>query len=167
MNDASQPLHYFTHKRKEIGMLRSIIAFVTVIIVSNCLFAQTQTHSFNYDGVLRSYIVFLPQGYNATTNFSVVFNLHGYGDTAQNQMNYSMMNIVADTAGFMVVYPDAVNRRWNSGIFDNPNWPTPNVDDVGFINALIDTLHHQYSSAHQWYDGLAFGRSNFKLLGKL
>ena len=37
----------------------------------------------------------------------VIFNLHGYGENANSQMNYSLMNDVADTVGFIVVYPDA------------------------------------------------------------
>jgi polyhydroxybutyrate depolymerase len=60
-------------------------------------------------------------------------------------MVYANMNAVADTAGFVVVYPDAVGKRWNSGISDNPRWPTLEVDDVGFIDALIDTLQKEYS----------------------
>jgi len=69
----------------------------------------------------------------------VVFNLHGYTLDAQQQMNYSRMNMVADTAGFIVVYPNAVNPGWNCGIAGSPN-----VHDVGFFDALIDTLSCHY-----------------------
>lgn len=109
------------------------------------LMAQLQNHSFQYDGETRSYIVFLPQDYNGSVAFPVVLNLHGYNHNAEGQMEFSGMNSVADTAGFIAVYPDAIEGRWNSGIGENPSWPTPNVDDVGFIDVLIDTLFQQYN----------------------
>jgi polyhydroxybutyrate depolymerase len=33
----------------------------------------------------------------------------------------------------------------SSGIGESPFWRTPNVDDVEFINTLIDTLSDSYS----------------------
>ena len=107
-------------------------------------FAQTETGSFEFEGIRRDYIVFLPQNYDGVDKMPVVFNLHGYTLNAQQQMNYSQMNTIADTAGFIVVYPNAVNTAWNSGISDKPSAPTPDVDDIGFINALIDTLYKHY-----------------------
>ena len=98
---------------------------------------------FVHDGVMRNYVVHLPP--KSTPGMPVVLSLHGYGSSASHQMRYTNMNAVADTAGFIVVYPNAVGKRWNSGIADNPHWSTPNVDDVGFIDVLIDTLERAYS----------------------
>ena len=94
-------------------------------------------------GVLRGCLIYVPRA--AKVPAPVVFNLHGYGSYAAMQMEHSGMNAVADTAGFIVVYPNAFEHKWNSGIADNPLWPTPAVDDVGFIDALIDTLATQFS----------------------
>ena len=44
----------------------------------------------------------------------------------------------------MIAYPSG-RSNWNSGIEDNSSWPTPDVDDVGFINDLIDILSKSYS----------------------
>ena len=66
-------------------------------------------------------------------------------------MDYSQMNLVADTAGFIVVYPNADTasyppNTWNSGIYDSPIAPpNPNINDVGFLSALIDTLAKHYT----------------------
>ena len=52
---------------------------------------------------------------------------------------------VADTAGFIVAYPDGLidgtgNRYWNIG------WSfLPNTDDVAYLSVLIDTLVKNYS----------------------
>lgn len=52
------------------------------------------------------------------------------------------MNAVADTAGFLVCYPDGINSQWNSG-FQAPYYG--GVDDVGFISVLIDSLASGYN----------------------
>jgi len=44
----------------------------------------------------------------------------------------------------MIVYPSGI-PNWNSGIGDNSNYPTPDVNDVGYIDALIDNLSNSYS----------------------
>jgi len=103
---------------------------------------NVEYQSLVFQGKTRDYIVFTP--HHQSNAMPLIINLHGYGSSAEEQMAYTGMNAVADTAGFIVVYPDAVGRRWNSGIGDNPSWPTPDVDDVGFIDALIEALGERY-----------------------
>jgi len=98
---------------------------------------------FEFDGYMRDYIVYLPSGFEP--DLPLVFNLPGYDVSAQEQFDYSGMANVADTANFVLVVPSAVDKKWNSGIGTNPNWPTPNVDDVAFLSTLIDTMHERYS----------------------
>jgi len=128
-----------------ISSRRMIFVFLILLFVSqSILHAQIQTGSIDFDGRLRNYMVYLPNSYTGSTNFPLVIYLHCYGWTAQQGMNYTSLNQVADASDFIVVYPSAI-PNWNSGIGDNPSWPTPNVDDVGFINALIDTMSNRYS----------------------
>ena len=121
-----------------------ILSISILIILTNLSYAQIQTYSFNFDGDNRNYMVYLPNNYRFDTNFPLVIYLHCYGWTAQQGMDYTNLHQIADTAGFIVVYPSAI-PNWNSGINDNSDWPTPDVDDVGFINALIDTLINESS----------------------
>jgi len=119
--------------------------FIVLFFPQKVSHAQNQTGSFEFEGRTRDYIVSVPNNFRDTTNFPLVIYLHCYGWTAQQGMDYTLMNLVADTSGFIVVYPNAVDMVWNSGIGENPDWPDPDVDDVGFINALIDTLSNHYS----------------------
>lgn len=48
---------------------------------------------------------------------------------------------LADEEGFVVVYPDGINQRWNDG--RSPQWSE--VDDVGFLSALIDTMAQDWN----------------------
>jgi polyhydroxybutyrate depolymerase len=126
--------------------MRSFLFNTMLVILSSSpiiSFSQVQTGGFEFEGRMRNYLVFLPQNYDGVTKMPLVLNLHGYTLYAQQQLDYSQMNLVADTAGFVVVYPNSVTPEttWNSGIYDSPIAPAnPNINDVGFLSALIDTL---------------------------
>ncbi|MGB5289484.1 MAG: PHB depolymerase family esterase, partial [Ignavibacteriaceae bacterium] len=116
---------------------------VVILFVQPFIYAQFENGSFEFEGYTRYYKVFLPQ--NFQPNMPVVFSLHGYKLNAQQQIDYTLMHDVADTAGFIVVYPDAIYPGFNSGLIGYPGLPPlPNVNDVGFISALIDTLEARY-----------------------
>ena len=110
--------------------------------------AQLQSGSFEFEGRIRKYDVYLPQ--NFRLNMPVVLNLHGYGWNTIDHANYTKMHEYADTSGFMVVYPlgsYASNgvSGWNNGLRDHPFGRTDTTsNDVGFISALIDTLTARY-----------------------
>jgi len=117
-----------------------IFSFVCPLILR----AEIQNGSFKFDEFTRNYMVYLPTNYTGSSNFPLVICLHPYGRTAEWMMNYANMNQAADASDFIVVYPSAI-PNWNSGVADNPDYPTPDVDDVGFINALIDIMSNSYS----------------------
>jgi polyhydroxybutyrate depolymerase len=102
-----------------------------------------QTYSFMHDGNNRSYIVHLPPGYTSSNSYPLVFNFHGYTSTGAQQQAYTLMDQVADTAGFIVVYPNGIGNAWNVG-FGMGAYFT-GVDDVGFVNALLDTMIANYN----------------------
>jgi len=102
------------------------------------LFGQTEYGSFMHGGLNRGYYVYIPD--SVQINPPLVIVLHGYDDTADHLMSCTVMPQVADTAGFIACFPQADRNRWNSGI----GWPTSNADDVGFISALMDTMHANY-----------------------
>jgi len=78
--------------------------------------ASVEYGNFVFDGNERDYMVFNPENFEA--GLPLVLNLHGYTCIAQNQMDWSGMNLVADTATFIVAYPNTVAEKWNSGIVE-------------------------------------------------
>jgi len=99
------------------------------------LFAESDTLEF--EDLIRLYKVYLPQGYYRESDFPVVINLHGADVDAQFQMDWTGMNALADTMDFIVVYPEGVDNWWNAFLDGD-------VNDVGFIDALIDDLQDKY-----------------------
>lgn len=49
------------------------------------------------------------------------------------------MDAVADSGGFLVVYPDGIDRGWNDGRGINEG-----IDDVGFTREMVSKLETQY-----------------------
>lgn len=122
--------------------MKRINIIIFLLAIATGLAAQTTTGSFTYDNLLRDYILFVPSGYNASQPTPLVINMHGYTSNASQQMAYTAFNNDADTAGYIVVYPNGVNNAWNSG-FAFPY--ESGIDDVGFLSALIDTIATHYN----------------------
>ncbi len=126
--------------------MKKILLLLLCTQISFSLFAQTTNASFDYDGIERTYQYFLPPNYTAGNELPLVINLHGITSNAAQQSFYSGFTAVADTANFILCHPDGTDIVGGTGKQWNVNFPfSPNTtDDVGFINALIDTLHAQF-----------------------
>lgn len=118
--------------------------FLVCIFSLQWAFAQTTIDgSFVYDGILRTYRLYIPALYNPAEPVPLVFNLHGYGSDNIEQEFYGDFRPIADTANFIIAHPngtlDAFNQRfWNT-------FGSSAVDDVGFLSALIDTISASYT----------------------
>lgn len=103
--------------------------------------------TFEHDGVNREYILHIPASYDGSTSVPLMFNFHGFGGTASDQMAWADMRELANEYNFILVYPqgtplDGVSH-WNSALAGGDNKST--ADDFGFILALIENLSSTYS----------------------
>lgn len=103
-------------------------------------------YSLTYAGLDRSYIVHIPPGYNPSQPVALVLAFHGITLDAHEMMRISGFNAQADASGFIVVYPNASGeqRSWNGGHCCGEA-ARKNVDDVGFVRALLEELSHQFN----------------------
>jgi polyhydroxybutyrate depolymerase len=109
--------------------------------------AQSYNDTVSWQGFDRSFIVHIPSDFVSTDTVPLVFSLHGLGDVASNFESFMGMNAVADTANFIVVYPQALVDPFtnNQTAFSSYINYLTGVDDVGLVNYLIDTLATQYN----------------------
>ena len=112
-------------------------ALITLLAISTVLFSSGQEFSITHDGLIRTYRLHLPVGYNPDSLYPFVLNMHGLGSNALEQEFYTAFNDVADSAGFLVAYPNGIDETWNIS-------SVTGTDDVGFISALIDSIDYQY-----------------------
>lgn len=108
------------------------VLWTLLIPVSVAVNGQTVVDSLLTADGYRTYRIHTPPGFSTAEHLPMVLNLHGVGSNSAQQEVYSGMNDVADTARFVVVYPDGVNNSWNLGL--------GTVDEYGFFTALLDTL---------------------------
>lgn len=101
--------------------------------------ANDRRWTLTHDGRERAFFVHLPAGYDPSDRTPVVLGLHGRNSDPQQQMLVSAMNQKADAEGFIAVHPEGVGATWNGGLCCGEAM-SEDVDDVGFVRALLDRL---------------------------
>ena len=124
---------------------KTILSILILLILSNSGHCQSYiSQTLQYDGETRQYEIYIPEIYNGTVSVPLVFSFHGGSGTAAEQIGIGDLSSYADTANFIAVYPQALPDPNDGG---STNWihkdPTT-VDDVLFIDALIDALADTY-----------------------
>ena len=123
-------------------ILMSILA--TTAIISSGYSQTFISQTIQHDGLTREYSLYIPPSYDGTTNFPLLFNLHGGGGTNTAWQAASDMRPIADTADFILVYPQARPDPSDGNSF---NWipKTPGTfDDVPFFSSMIDAIASNY-----------------------
>jgi polyhydroxybutyrate depolymerase len=116
-------------------MKKTLLSIIAVLSLS---ITYSQEFTLIHDGLIRTYRLHIPPGYNPDSLYPMVINMHGLGSNAFEEEVYTAFDSVADTAGIIVVYPNGVNETWNISSLTG-------TDDVGFISDLIDTVDYQYN----------------------
>jgi polyhydroxybutyrate depolymerase len=97
-------------------------------------------------GLQRTFNVHVSSQYDKNTPIPLLIVLHGGGGTGQEMIKFTGFNAISDRENFIVVYPDGFENHWNDGRgVQRYSAQAQNVDDVGFISALIDHLSSQYN----------------------
>jgi polyhydroxybutyrate depolymerase len=126
-----------------------LLAFALVMLSSKAT-GHYVLHTWTYGGLSREYYLYVPSSYDSTKPMPFVLVLHGLGDTISNFIGINM-NLVADTGNFIFAVPQAITdptfgySAWNSGTGYLGIQLNPTVDDVGFLNAIIDSTQAYYN----------------------
>ncbi|MCW5315961.1 prolyl oligopeptidase family serine peptidase [Nostoc sp. KVJ3] len=101
----------------------------------------------NNQGKLRTYYLYTPKSYNPNQPMPLVLVFHGDDGSGHSISDVTRFNNLADQKGFIVVYPDGMNKKWS--LRGNSQGK---VDDVLFVSALIDHLKQQINiDSHKIY----------------
>ena len=125
----------------------SLILFIITFFV---LTLEAQYFNIPWENNNRTFLLRLPSQYDASVEYPLIIAMHGGTGNAFNLENQSQLSIKAEEENFIVVYPEGLPlgildiRTWNAGWCCGMASST-DIDDVGFINALIDTLLDDYS----------------------
>ena len=84
------------------------------------------------DGKSRSMLVYAPSGIEK--NRPLIIQMHGMNQDAPYQKNAAKWEPIADTARFVVVFPNGENKAWDIG----------GDKDLNFIKVIINEMYQKY-----------------------
>ena len=97
-------------------------------------------HALEVDGITRSYHLHVPSAVGPTPA-PLVLVFHGGGGTGPGTERLTRFTALADREGFLVAFPEGVEKNWNDGReFTSSRAHRDHVDDVAFVTALIDAI---------------------------
>ena len=100
------------------------------------------SYQLTHDEISRSFSLYVPENYSSEKPASLLFNFHGFGDTAEQYINYADMRSLAESEQFILVYPQGSclngSSHWNPCLVEGDNKST--ADDLGFVEAMIDDI---------------------------
>ena len=144
--------------------MKKLLTLLMTVCFCLSVFAQSgqTTKTITWGDNERQYIEYVPA--NVSNPAPVLFVLHGLGDDMSNMFNSTGFKAIADAHGWIVVIPQAleaiveipmmgstsIGTAWNSGV--SGNIPivgnivvNENVDDAGFLLAILDDLIATYN----------------------
>lgn len=89
-----------------------------------------------FDGVRRTYQLYVPKSYDGSKRVPVVFEFHGYGSNAAQQVFYGDFRPLAERDGFLIVAPDGQGAERHFNLTGEPGLQ----DDLAMVNALLDHI---------------------------
>jgi len=133
------------------GLSAFMTTLVGINLISFPVFAGKDLRtSFIYDSLKRTFNIHIPSFYDKSIQVPLVIALHGRGANGASMiiLTHKGFNKMADNDGFIMVYPDGIELNWNDGRMDeeaNDRAHRENIDDVGFLSALIDSMINDYN----------------------
>ena len=112
------------------------------------LIAQLTTEVLEVNGQSRTYLQYLPEGFDVAEQLPLMMCFHGGSGTAEGQLYTGDLRDKADEDRFVLVYPQALPDPNDGG---STNWqvvtsgelpftePNPH-SDIDFVSNLIDAM---------------------------
>jgi polyhydroxybutyrate depolymerase len=105
------------------------------------------TQTLVHDEENREYLLYVPKSYDASTPIPLMMSFHGFGGTANEQMQMADMRALAESEGFILIYPQGTilegYSHWNTYLPGDDN--KSEADDFGFVDAMLDVVEATYT----------------------
>ena len=135
----------------------SISVLALALIVSTVAKADRTQMTFGHDGIERTTHLFVPSSVSASDSPALLIALHGRTSDGLRMAELTEFNLRAEHHGFIVAYPDGLDRQWNylHGISGYQAYP----NDSEFILRLIELLKesHRVDAKRIFVTGISNG----------
>ena len=113
--------------------MRHSLLFAAIPLLFAGTAQSADTWNMRVNNVSRNLLVHAPSGVSGRP---LLLSLHGLNQDAAYQRSTTAWESVADTAKFVVVFPNAVNKSWDiSG-----------TNDINFLVAIMDSVAKRYNT---------------------
>jgi len=136
-------------------LLIRVYGIIIILLMSGCAVSWetldavgpatvTMKTSSTINGIHRTALVHIPEGYDPGKKYPLVVVIHGAFSTAAKMEQETGFSTLADQEGFVVVYPNGMGifgllQHWNAGHCCGKA-AKDNLDDVAFIRECIEQV---------------------------
>jgi polyhydroxybutyrate depolymerase len=96
------------------------------------------------DGIARTFVIYLPTGYNNAGKMPMIIALHGGSGTPDAMFQLADFRPIAERDKIIIVCPAGIQNTWNDGRLTPAN--TAGVNDVSFISQLCSYMVTNYAT---------------------
>ncbi|GAB3076059.1 alpha/beta hydrolase family esterase [Corynebacterium aquatimens] len=89
----------------------------------------------------RSYLIWVPPGYNPSRSWPVMVGYSAFEDTTENFRNYSRLRESNVGRDAIIVYPRNIGRSWEG----SPTASSRPGQDIAYVRAMINDLQRYYN----------------------
>ncbi|EMY63334.1 alpha/beta hydrolase family esterase [Leptospira terpstrae] len=124
--------------------MRNLYSIVLFLLVLSCMglnrkLLQNEKLDFiEIQNNKRTYIVHYPKQWDGSP-IPLLVALHGRFGSGSSMIKQTKLDLLADTKGFIVVFPDGFKRSWADGRGNTPA-DENQINDIAFIESMVKRL---------------------------
>lgn len=123
-------------------MKLKFLLWILIICITGNILAQDggimQRLTLTHDDTERNFLLYQPANYDENKAYSLLLALHPASTTADQMADMTAFERLADRHDVVMIFPNAIGARWNSSGAND-------VDDLGFLTALLDRMIADYA----------------------
>lgn len=108
-------------------------------------YSDVPIFTLDYDGIERSYGLYVPSTYDAGSPAPLLIALHGRFSSAKAFHAISGLAELSEANGTLIAYPETLGVFWNDGGHEALERIESPFDDAGFIGAMVNAIRGEYA----------------------